>query len=105
MGRVLHARRAVGRRRPPAGRGTVVGRLIALLVRDAVAGRLVDGFLAREGSIGQRPPDAPDDHYTFAGEIPWLEAFGQAAHEGAVPYQEVLKVDSGPDIEVEILAH
>jgi hypothetical protein len=79
--------------------------LIALLVRDADADRLVGEFLARQGSIGRRPPDAPDDHYTFAGEIPWSEVFGQTAYEGALPYQEVLEADFDPDIEVEILAH
>ncbi len=83
----------------------VFGRLIALLVRDADANRLVDGFLSGDRSIGHWAPDAPDDHYTFAGEIPWSEAFGQTAYEGAVPYQEVVGVDSGPGIEVEILAH
>jgi hypothetical protein len=82
----------------------VFGRLIALLARDADADRLADGFLARDGSIGQRPPDAPGDYYTFAGDIPWSKELGQSVLEGAMPYQDVVEADSGPDIEVEILA-
>ncbi len=84
---------------------SVIGRLIALLVRDADADRLVGELLTPADSIRKLRLDAPDDHYTFAGEIPWSDVFGLAAYEGVVPYREVVEADPGPDIEVEILAH
>jgi len=78
--------------------------LIAMLVGEADADRLVGELLAPAGSIRKMRLDAPDDHYTFAGEIPWSETFGRAAFEG-VPYQQVVEVANGPNIAVEILAH
>jgi hypothetical protein len=76
-----------------------------MLVQHADADRLVEGIPALDSPLMQLRLDTPDDHYTFAGEIPWSEAFGRSAFEGSAPYRVVMAAASGPDIGVEILAH
>jgi len=90
-------------------RRRVFGLLMALLVKDADADRLVDAVRARHYPGNDwLPQQPPMDIYTFAGEIPWSPDFARDDPDGdaaAERYRYPVSVENGSPIEVEILAH
>jgi hypothetical protein len=83
----------------------VWGRVGAVLVSAEDVERLVR---AMRGHAGKRWfPDVPEDHYTFAGEIPWSPEYarGLESQEGARMYEESFAVTGGAPINVESLSH
>jgi hypothetical protein len=84
----------------------VFGLVDALLVDAADADRLVDALNTKSYPGNHWLPAAPEDYYTFAGEIPWNPEFaGSMQNEGEQMYREKIEVDEGPAIEVETLSH
>ncbi|MBK5292704.1 MAG: hypothetical protein JJE04_13620, partial [Acidobacteriia bacterium] len=85
----------------------VFGLLIALLVDAADADRLIDALTNKDYPGNDWVPRVPEDHYTFAGEIPWSPDFARGIEddEGGRRYRDVITPADGPPIEVEILAH
>ena len=85
----------------------VFGCLTALLAPTRHAKRLVDALAGRTASDWWWITEAPDDHYTFAGEIPWSPEFSRTTSEDSSgsPYRKLVSVEGGPDVDVEILSH
>jgi hypothetical protein len=85
----------------------VFGFLAALLVDAADADRLVVALENKDYPGNDWLPSVPEDHYTFAGEIPWSPDFASGIEddEGRQLYRDEIKLADGPPIEVEILAH
>ncbi|MBU4533437.1 MAG: hypothetical protein KJ650_07415 [Firmicutes bacterium] len=85
----------------------VFGILTALLVAESDADYLVDVLSTREYPGRWWLPEVPDDHYTFAGEVPWSPEFAQEGADGDTRYlyREAVRVEDAVAIEVEILAH
>ena len=85
----------------------VFGVLRTLLVAPADADRLVGALNTRAHPGGWWLPEPPDDHYTFAGEIPWSPGFARTEDydDPNQIYRGEVEVDDGPPVEVEILAH
>jgi hypothetical protein len=96
----------VTKRRVPDRR--VFGIVRALLVARAHADRLVAALSAPiHPSEASLRFDEPASHWTFAGEFPWSPEFTCVDEDGDItaPYREVVRVDDGDPIEIEILAH
>jgi hypothetical protein len=85
----------------------VFGCLTALLVEDTDVERLIENLNTQIHPGGWWLPDAPRDHYTFAGEIPWSPAFARPedAENPAHSYCKPVDMSDGSQIEVEILTH
>lgn len=85
----------------------VFGFLTALLVEAAEADRLHDALGAKDYPGNRWLPRAPEDHYTFAGEIPWSPNFAREAEDdkGMGIYRDEIIPADGPPIQAEILAH
>jgi hypothetical protein len=85
----------------------VFGFLNALLVNAADAERLVNALNTKDYPGNHWLPRVPEDHYTFAGEIPWSPEFAPEIEddEGGRMYRDEIKLAHGPPVEVEILAH
>ena len=92
-------KQAVGRR--------VFGVFTALVVEPAEANRLARELKSRLLPGGIWLPDAPRDHYTFAGEIPWSPHFAYLADEREAQHQyiDAVRMSDGDSIPVEILMH
>ncbi len=90
-------------------RRRVFGLLMAVLVKDADADRLVDALSARPYPGNDWVPQQPPiDIYTFAGEIPWSPDFARGDPDSGTPaerYRHSITVENEPPVEVEILAH
>lgn len=67
-----------------------------LLVRKDDASKLIE-CLKNQNLGGVRPPDIPEDYYTYAGEIPWCETF---PHNGTTEIEYVLDNNKGISFEV-----
>jgi len=85
----------------------VFGKLTAMLVAKADTDRLVDALNTRDHPGGWRFLREPEDHYTFAGEIPWNPEFAHMDADGdpAELYRDAVRVGDSSSSEVEILAH
>ena len=83
------------------------GALTTLLVTQSDATRLIAALNTQQFPGGFWLPRPPEDYYTFAGEIPWSPDFGRAEGDDSPsdPYRGTMNVNSGTDVEVEILAH
>ena len=82
----------------------VFGRLQALLVPTEHADRFTGVLGTRVHPGGWWLPEVPNDHYTFAGEIPWSVQFGRIDGDEE-PYRKFVEVDDDTEVDVEILAH
>jgi len=84
----------------------VMGRLTCLLV-SAKQSRLLVKMLSAERPQYGWLPEPPQDHYTFAGEMPWHPEFARRTDERelASQYLGVVEGEDGDRVDVEILAH
>ena len=78
-----------------------------MLVAEADADRLVDALNTQDHPGGWWFLGEPEDHDTFAGEIPWNPEFARRDADGdpAELYRDAVRVGDSSSIEVEILAH
>jgi hypothetical protein len=85
----------------------VWGLLTAVLVHPDEVPALVEALESREHPGRWWLPEAPDDYYTFAGEIPWSDVFTRQAMEDGIGsiYQRRVALDDATDVEAEILFH
>jgi hypothetical protein len=85
----------------------VFGFLTTLLVDPKDEDRLVKELNSRDYPGSHWLPRAPEDHYTFAGEIPWSPSFARESSDDANTdmYRGQIKALEGPRIDTEILAH
>ena len=82
----------------------VFGFITALLVEPNQVDELM-GALAQWNHLSEaRVPSAPNDHLTFAGEIPWSQRFARDETEGPL-YIHKMSTEGQSTIEVEILFH
>ncbi len=83
----------------------VWGFLTAVLVADQDADRLETALRQRSYPSRRLLPEPPEDHYTFAGEIPWHPHFAHHDEYDEPFYSGQVHVDGEPPIDGEILAH
>jgi hypothetical protein len=85
----------------------VYGLLTALLVAPRDSDRLVSALASGIHPRSCRLPDPPEDHYTFAGEIPWHSEFARITRGSRAedPYRQFVRLTQLVKIEVEELAH
>ena len=85
----------------------VWGLLTTILVNPTDVPGLVKALESREHPGRWWLPEAPDDYYTFAGEIPWSEHFGRMAAEDSSTsiYKGIVAIDEHDEVRGEILFH
>jgi hypothetical protein len=84
----------------------VWGFLSAILVAEQDADRLETALRERSYPGRSWLPEPPEEHYTFAGEIPWHPHFDRQEENWPRPfYVGQIHADNGQPIDVEILAH
>lgn len=95
------------RTRNEATNREVFGVLTAMLVADADVDRLARKLDEVDHPGGYWLPDAPPDHYTFAGEIPWSTTFADRRENAdrQYLYRREIRVEDSLSIPVEIVAH
>lgn len=87
----------------------VWGILNAVLIDKGDAAKATAAFATRNYPGRHWIPEAPEDYYTFAGEIPWHPTFAHIHEEDDPydPYRTVLRFDEGvtASVPVEVIAH
>jgi hypothetical protein len=86
----------------------VFGFVRGLLVAPEVCDNLVEILQEREYLGNDFVPSVPEDHTTFAGEIPWSDRFAADlwVEEGLEPYKHRLRRDrTDAGITIELLGH
>jgi hypothetical protein len=88
-----------------AGR-RVWGRIDALLVTRRVAAGIEGAVAGRAGWSESRWPDAPSDHYTMAGEIPWSPQFAASERRwNDQPYHFEIRLPPLGGFDAELATH
>jgi hypothetical protein len=85
----------------------VWGVLNALLVAEDDAGPMVEALRQNPYPGRHWVPEAPEDHYTFAGEVPWHPHFAHD-HDDYAPepfYSKNVDVTEDATVDAEILGH